>query len=100
MRYSETNKLQLSILMQFEYWLEKSAINYDQSSGINLKPFFNGAINGGDEYIYQLLISIDADFLRLNGGKKAFRKLPELLRRGVIFTDEYKEFIKLLKAEA
>lgn len=68
MRYSETNKLQLSILIQFEYWLEKAAINYDQNSGMNLNPFFNGAINGGNEYIYQLLISIDSDFLRLKGG--------------------------------
>ena len=100
MRYSETNKLELSILMQFEYWLEKSAIAYDEKSGMNLEPFFNGAIDGGNEYIYQLLMSIDTDYLRLNGGKRAFRKLPELLKRGVTFTAEYQDYEKFLKAEA
>ncbi|GAA3584946.1 hypothetical protein GCM10022395_36150 [Snuella lapsa] len=86
--------------MQFEYWLEKSAIAYDEKSGMNLEPFFNGAINGGNEYIYQLLMSIDTDYLRLNGGKRAFRKLPELLKRGVTFTAEYQDYEKFLKSEA
>lgn len=100
MRYRETNKLELSILMQFEYWLEKSAISYDEKGGMELVPFFNGAINGGTEYIFQLLISINADYLRLKGGKRAFRKLPELLKRGVVFTSEYQEFVGFLKQEA
>ncbi|SED12017.1 hypothetical protein SAMN04489761_4334 [Tenacibaculum sp. MAR_2009_124] len=99
MRYSETNKLELSILMQFEYWLEKSAIAYDGKNGMNLEPFFNGAINGGDQYIYLLLWSIDADFLRLKGGKRAFRKLPQLLKRGVMFTPEYQEYEKFIKSD-
>ena len=100
MRYGETNKLELSILMQFEFWLEKSAISYDEKGGMELEPFFNGAINGGTENIYQLLNSIDTDFLRLKGGKRAFRKLPELLKRGVTFTTEFQDFMKFLKQEA
>ncbi|MDO7172240.1 DUF6904 family protein [Mariniflexile sp. AS56] len=100
MQSQETNKLELSILIQLEYWLEKSAISYDEKGGIELEPYFNGAIFGGTKNIYQLLLSIDTDYLRLKGGKRAFRKLPELLKRGVQFTSEFQDYEKFLKQEA
>ena len=100
MRYKETNKIDLSIFMQFEYWLEKSAIAYDVKGGFELKPFFNGVIFGGTENIYQLLMSIDTDYLRLKGGKRAFRKLSELLKRGIPYTTEFRDYEKFLKQEA
>jgi hypothetical protein len=100
MRYLETNKLELSLFMQFEFWLEKSAIEYDKKGGIKLEPFFSAGDFGGNERIYQLLNGINVDFLILNGGKKAFRKLPELLRRGIPFTHEYREYEIFLKQEA
>jgi hypothetical protein len=100
MRYSETNKLEISIFTQFEYWLEKSALSYDEKGGLELTPFFNGAINGGTEHIYQFLGSIDADYLRMKGGKKSFRKLSGLLKRGIPYTVESLEYVEFLKQEA
>ncbi|AUC84795.1 hypothetical protein CW731_05575 [Polaribacter sp. ALD11] len=100
MRYLETNKLEISIFMQFEFWLEKSAIEYDEKGGLELKHFFSSGDFGENEKVYQLLNGINADFLILNGGKKAFRKLPELLRRGIPFTSEYREYEEFLKKEA
>jgi REP element-mobilizing transposase RayT len=35
----------------------------------------------------------------LGGGKSSFRKLPELLKRGIFYTDEYKEYESFLKKE-
>jgi len=44
--------------------------------------------------------SINLDYYLLGGGKRAFRKLPELLRRGIFFTAEYKSYRNFLEEDA
>ncbi len=100
MRFKDTNKLHVSLFLQFEYWLEKSARQYDSKGADRLIPFFEGAINGGAVNIYQHLLTIDYDFVMLKGGKRAFRKLPELLRRAVQYTPEFMEYEEFLRTEA
>lgn len=100
MRYQETSKMDISIFMQFEYWLEMAAMSYDIKGAVELRPFYNGAILGSVDIIYQLLCSINADYLRMKGGKRAFRKLPEMLKRGIPFTSEHEKYKDFLKQEA
>ena len=44
--------------------------------------------------------SINFEYFLLGGGKKAFRKLPDLLKRGIYYTDEYKAHKSFLTNEA
>lgn len=44
--------------------------------------------------------SIDIEFMMLGGRKRTFRKLPELLNKGIALTDEYVEYEEFLISEA
>ena len=43
---------------------------------------------------------INLDSFLLGGGKKAFRKLPELLKRSVLYSEEYDAYKTFLNSEA
>ncbi|WP_202967936.1 DUF6904 family protein [Chryseobacterium cucumeris] len=79
MRYAETNKFDLSQILLVEFWLEKAMYSYDEVGAGNLKGFIEDGLYGGNNHIYQYMRSINLDFFLLGGGKKAFRKLPDLL---------------------
>lgn len=100
MKYCETNKFDISQILLIEFWLEKAMISYDEIGAKNLIGFIEDGLYGGNNHIYQCMRSVNLDFFILGGGKRAFRKLPELLKRGIYYTDEYKDYLKFLKEEA
>lgn len=100
MRYYETTKYDISIFLQIEFWLEKAMKKYDKVGAYNLIGFIEDGLDGANEYIYHYMRIINLDYQKLGGGKKAFRKLPYLLRRGIFFTDEYNTYKILLENEA
>lgn len=100
MRYSETDKYDISQILLIEYLTEKAMISYDQVGAKLLIGFIEDGLYGGNEYIYLFMRSINLDFFILGGGKKAFRKLPNLLIKGVYYTAEYTEYLKFLENEA
>lgn len=100
MRFSETSKYDLSMFLQIEYWLEKSMNDFDEIGSRNLIGFIDDALDGANEYIYHYMRSINMDYILLGGGKRAFRKLPELLKRGIFFTHEYEDYKTFLEGEA
>ncbi|MFK7048960.1 hypothetical protein FLACOL_01315 [Flavobacterium columnare] len=100
MRYQETTKYDISQILLIEFWLEKAMKNYDEIGSASLVGYIEGGIHGGNELIYQYMKSINLDFFLLGGGKKAFRKLPKLLQKGVFLTHEYNEYQKLLEEDA
>jgi len=100
MRYSETNKFDISQILLVEFWLEKAMYSYDEAGAASLKGYIEDGLYGGNTHIYQYMRSINLDFFLLGGGKKAFRKLPDLLKRGVYYSNEYKDYEKFLNAEA
>ena len=99
-RYLESNKLELAIFIELEYWLEKAMAEYDEKGAYRLKNYISGAIYPGNENMYQYMRSINAEYFRLGGGKRAFRKLPNLLNKAVYCTQEYIEYAEFLKLEA
>lgn len=44
--------------------------------------------------------SINLDYFLLEGGKRAFRKLPELLKRGIFYSEEYQDYQAFLRKES
>lgn len=100
MSFIESNKLEISIFLQLEYWLEKAMMDYDENGGSQLRNYICGAIYSANENIYQYMRTIDADYFKLGGGKKAFRKLPDLLNMAVYYTNEYNEYAQFLTQEA
>lgn len=100
MRYYETNKFEISQIMLIEFWLEKAMRNYDDVASTKLIKFIEDGLYGANEYIYHYMRSINLDYFLLGGGKKNFKELPNLLNRGVLFTDEYKAYEAFLKVEA
>lgn len=100
MRYKETSKLDISQILLIEYWLENALNRYDKTIAKELTAFIKDGLYGGNDYLYQYMRSINFDFYLLGGGKRAFRKLPNLLRRGIYFSDEYKDYANFLEAEA
>lgn len=100
MRFIEPNKFDLSMIMCLEFWLEKSMIQYDPEGAVRLIPFINAGIYAGNEYLYQYLRSINAQYFRLGGGKRVFRELPDLLNQAILFSKEYKNYLEFLILEA
>lgn len=100
MKYLETTKFDISMILQIEFWLEKAMHSYDEVGAIKLIGFIDDGIYGANEYIYHYMRSINLEYYLLGGGKKAFRKLPELLKRGIFLTNEYKEYKRILEEDA
>ncbi len=100
MRFKETSKLDISVILQLEYWLEKAMYAYDEIGAKELVGFIDGGIYGANKYLYFYMRSIHLDFLLLDGGKRSFRRLPSLLKRGAFYTDAYEEYEVFLKKEA
>jgi hypothetical protein len=73
---------------------------YDEVGAKALIGFIVVGLYGGNELIYQYMRSVNVDFFLLGGGKRAFRKLPNLLKRGVYFSSEYEAYAKFLEKEA
>lgn len=96
----ESNKLDLSMFLLLEFWIEKSMNDFDAVGARNLIPFINGGIFSGNKYLYQYMRGINMDYFLLGGGKKAFRKLPDLLKRATCLSTEYKDYLGFLASEA
>jgi hypothetical protein len=92
MRFFESNKMDLGLMLQLEYWLEDALNNYDKLGATALIPYLNGGIEQGNPYIYQFMRSINAEHFQLKWGKTSFRKLGQLLRKAVYGTEEYRKY--------
>ncbi|MFX1707169.1 hypothetical protein PV783_24590 [Chitinophaga sp. CC14] len=100
MRFFESDKLDLAIMLQLEYWVESSLRNFDEVGAIPLLPYVSNGIYQGNDHTYLFMRSINATYFALGGGKAAFRKLPQLMRRAVYGSDEYKNYSTFLSLEA
>lgn len=100
MRFYETNKFDISMILQIEFWLEKAMNSYDEIGAKNLIGFIDDGLYGANSNIYHFMRSINQEFFLFGRGKRAFRKIPDLLKRGIFFTNEYKEYDTFLKKEA
>lgn len=100
MKYYETNKFDLSVFLQMEFWLEKAMDQYDERGAERLKPFISDTIYAGNDSIYLFMRTINLEYLKLRGGKRAFRKLPDLLKKAVYYTKEYDEYSQRIKEDA
>lgn len=100
MSFFESDKLDLAMLLQLEYWIEKSMINYDEVGARQLQNFISDGIHRANPYLYLVMRSINADYFELRGGKTAFRKLPSLLKKGIYGTSEYNDYHAFLIIEA
>lgn len=100
MRYYETSKFDISQILQLEFWLEKAMKQYDEAGASALIGFIEDGLYGANNYIYHYMRSINLDYFLNGGGKKGFRRLPELLSKGIFYTDQYREYENFLKEEA
>lgn len=100
MKYFYFSKLDLAKILQIEFWVDKCIADYDYQSYEQLKYFMEGGIYSGNESIYLVMRSVNMDFFKLKGGKIAFRKLPKLLKRAQLGTDEFNSFNDFLIQEA
>lgn len=100
MRFFESTKLDLGLMLQLEYWLEESMRSFDAVGASSLVSYVSGGIEDGNPYLYQFMRSINADYFELRGGKTAFRKLKEMLKRAVYGTKEYHDYNAFLILEA
>lgn len=100
MQFYATTKLDVSMLLQLEFWLERAMNEFDEIGAKNLVGYIENGLDGANAFSYQYMQSIHIDYVQLGGGKRAFRKLPELLMRSVFFTEEYKEYRDFLEKEA
>lgn len=100
MKYFQSDKLDVSLFLKLEYWIEKSMDDFDTEVAKNLKPFLNGSLYSGNHALYQYMRKINLEYAMLGGGKKAFKQLPNLLMRGVLNSPNYKEYMNILEANA
>jgi hypothetical protein len=100
MRFIESNKYDLSIFLQLEFWLEKSMRTFDFIGSTLLIPFINDGIYASNEFLYQYMRSIDIEFFSLGGGEKSFRELPKLMKRSIYGTKEYDSYLQHLHKQS
>jgi hypothetical protein len=100
MGYTGSTKLDISMILQLDYWIEKSMRDFDEVGARSLVNFIDNGLYGANEYIYHYMRSTNADFIKLKGGKRAFRRLPELLKKGAFCSDEYHAYKSFLELEA
>lgn len=100
MKMVETTKWDVAIFLLLEYELERSLENYDLEGAKKLITYLNGAINADNEYLYLFMRNVNASFFQLKGGKRAFRKLADLMRVSLFFSEEYNELLHFLESEA
>jgi len=100
MQYSQADKLDVSMFLQLEYWLERSMDSFDETGGRLLKPFINGGLYSGNPALYQYMRRINLEYALLNGGKKSYRKLPDLLMKGVLNSPQYLAYMNELEIDA
>lgn len=100
MNYQSMSKMDVAMILQLEYWLEKAMRSYDPKGAESLVEYINGGLYGGNDCIYQYMRFINADFIQLGGGKRAFRSLPDLLKKGAVGSDAYYDFMDFLTKEA
>ncbi|WP_448529183.1 DUF6904 family protein [Raineya sp.] len=96
LKYAKPDKYELSIFLQLEHWLEHAMFNYDANTAEKLLPFINGAIDAENEYLYQFLLILNAEYVALGGGKRNFKKLPDLLKATVRGTKEYESLVEYI----
>lgn len=99
-RLKAMTKLEASIFLQLEYWIEHAMEAFDPVGAADLQPFFADGIHSGNQYLFQFMRGIDVEFMALGGGKKAFRQLPRLLKQAIYGTNEYNAFLARLAAHA
>ncbi len=100
MRYSPTDKEDIAQILLLEYQLEKAMFDYDNVGARQLRGFIEDGLYGANPHIYQYMRSITCEFFMLGGGKTAFRKLPQLLRKGIFMSEPYKTYEQSLKNDA
>ncbi|MBW3467498.1 DUF6904 family protein [Arthrospiribacter ruber] len=97
---SSRNKLLDGIMLQIEYWTEKSLESFDIKTGKMLIPFVGNTLFGGNPYIYYYMRLVNADYFALGGGKNGFNQLPKLLASGVKGTELFKSIKRSLLKSA
>ncbi|KQK26066.1 hypothetical protein AR438_10825 [Chryseobacterium aquaticum] len=100
MRMVDSNKADIAMFLQLEYWIELAMENYDSAGTKKLLPYLNGAVNAGNDYLYLFMRHINASFFEMNGGKNSFRKLADLMRVSIYSSEEYDDLLIFLQSEA
>lgn len=99
-RYYTTNLLDLSVLMQLEFWLEKAMFSYDSIGAMRLCTYIKENIYAGNPYLYLYMRRINAQYFTIQKGKKGFRELPNLLKMACQHTTEYQVYKDELEKDA
>lgn len=99
-KYYSTNKYDLSLLLQLEYWLENAMFEYDGKGAKELSKFISDLIYLGNDHLYLFMRRINAEYFSLGGGKIAFRKLSRLMRISVLYSNEYNFYLNNLTEDA
>ena len=94
------SKLHKSLILQLDYWIDMAMRIYDDSTHKKLKPFFKYKVQTENLYLFQLMTFIEVEYFKLGGGKKSFKRLPDLLGKSIPNTTEYYSFLNTLKAAA
>lgn len=99
-RMVDSNKADIAMFLHLEYWIEQAMESYDSLGAKKLLPFLDSAVNAGNEYLYLYMRHINATFFKMKGGRNSFRKLADIMRVSIYFSDEYKDFLNFLQFEA
>ncbi len=93
-------RLDQSLILQLEYWIEKAMFQYDPKGATELSKFIKGRIDIDNIHLYQYMRNIDNQYVGMPRGKKSFRKIPTLLKKACYGTIEYWEYNKQLELSA
>jgi len=96
----DSNKADIAMFLHLEYWIERAMESYDSLGAKKLLPFLDSAVNTGNEYLYLYMRHINSMFFKMKGGRNSFRKLADLMRVSIYFSDDYKDFLNFLQFEA
>ncbi|MBQ9311466.1 MAG: hypothetical protein IJ213_00290 [Bacteroidales bacterium] len=100
MHFCDSSKLEQSILLYLEYWIETAMRNYDTTGAINLSKYITNHIDVDNKYLYQYMRKIDTLLTSMPNGKKTFRTIDSLMLASDNTRPEYTELLTQLTLEA
>lgn len=100
MQETKVEKIDKSMFLLIEYWLERAMFEYDPKGAKTLVKYIEGTLFGDNQCIYQFMRSINMEYFKQRASKTLFRRLPDMLKRGVYGTDDFFEFEAYLDKSA
>lgn len=97
MLYKPTSKKDIAILLLLEDGFERVCKEVDYKTGIELSSLLDNQLDVQSPYIFHMMCEAQLEFLKMGGGKRAFKTIPALVSIAEAFTQKHSHYVKTIE---